>query len=283
MLRPPTPPCSRAASSCTGRRTRGSLRTAIGGRAEQAVRRMGGKQRCVWRGGRAPLYSIPHFSFTMHGFPVSSCRNGFGLTGTFCTAPTHIHAHTYTTLRATLAPVGHRRSAPAQRVLSTLAHSDHPPSPPPPPRKAQHASHLPPAHLHPPSRRDRAVGVERFRQPAAAAPGPRKRSPRSARRCNSADRQTPVSPAPPRSNHAPPSQRARREWSATGGAVQLGGVVVERGGAPPSPQPELGCRCIHRLAQDSIHRRGQNHPNINTGCEEHQWLGAVRGVFSIYQ
>ena len=32
----------------------------------------------------APLYSIPHFSFTMHGFPVSSWRNGFGLTGTFC-------------------------------------------------------------------------------------------------------------------------------------------------------------------------------------------------------
>ena len=33
----------------------------------------------------APLYSIPHFSFTITGFPVRSFRNGFGLTGTVCT------------------------------------------------------------------------------------------------------------------------------------------------------------------------------------------------------
>jgi hypothetical protein len=32
---------------------------------------------------RSPLYSIPHFSFTMAGLPVSSCRKGLGLTGTF--------------------------------------------------------------------------------------------------------------------------------------------------------------------------------------------------------
>eukprot|EP00243_Klebsormidium_subtile_P003362 TRINITY_DN16743_c0_g1_i1.p1 TRINITY_DN16743_c0_g1~~TRINITY_DN16743_c0_g1_i1.p1 ORF type:complete len:123 (-),score=0.50 TRINITY_DN16743_c0_g1_i1:101-469(-) len=31
---------------------------------------------------RNPLYSIPHFSLTMTGFPVCSFRNGFGLTGT---------------------------------------------------------------------------------------------------------------------------------------------------------------------------------------------------------
>jgi hypothetical protein len=31
-----------------------------------------------------PLYSIPHFSFTMTGFPVRSFKNGFGLTGTVC-------------------------------------------------------------------------------------------------------------------------------------------------------------------------------------------------------
>lgn len=31
-----------------------------------------------------PLYSIPHFNFTMTAFPVRSFRNGFGLTGTFC-------------------------------------------------------------------------------------------------------------------------------------------------------------------------------------------------------
>lgn len=31
---------------------------------------------------KLPLYSIPHFSLTMTIFPVSSFRNGFGLTGT---------------------------------------------------------------------------------------------------------------------------------------------------------------------------------------------------------
>jgi len=29
-----------------------------------------------------PLYSIPHFSLTMTGFPVKLFKNGFGLTGT---------------------------------------------------------------------------------------------------------------------------------------------------------------------------------------------------------
>lgn len=31
-----------------------------------------------------PLYSMPHFSFTMTGLPVSSFKNGFGLTGAAC-------------------------------------------------------------------------------------------------------------------------------------------------------------------------------------------------------
>jgi hypothetical protein len=29
-----------------------------------------------------PLYSIPHFNFTMTGLPVKSFRKGFGFTGT---------------------------------------------------------------------------------------------------------------------------------------------------------------------------------------------------------
>ena len=37
----------------------------------------------------SPLYSIPHFSFTITGFPVSSFKNGFGFTGVaiLCLAP----------------------------------------------------------------------------------------------------------------------------------------------------------------------------------------------------
>ena len=35
--------------------------------------------------GCAPLYSIPHLSFTMTGLPVRSLRKGFGFTGTVCT------------------------------------------------------------------------------------------------------------------------------------------------------------------------------------------------------
>nr|GMD35367.1 unnamed protein product [Ipomoea batatas] len=31
---------------------------------------------------RNPLYSIPHFSFTMTGFPVKLFRKGLGFTGT---------------------------------------------------------------------------------------------------------------------------------------------------------------------------------------------------------
>ena len=31
-----------------------------------------------------PLYSMPHFSFTIMILPVSSFRKGFGLTGTVC-------------------------------------------------------------------------------------------------------------------------------------------------------------------------------------------------------
>ena len=31
-----------------------------------------------------PLYSIPHFSFTMIGLPVNPFKKGFGLTGTVC-------------------------------------------------------------------------------------------------------------------------------------------------------------------------------------------------------
>lgn len=31
-----------------------------------------------------PLYSMPHLSFTMTCFPVSSLRKGLGLTGTDC-------------------------------------------------------------------------------------------------------------------------------------------------------------------------------------------------------
>lgn len=33
---------------------------------------------------RNPLYSIPHLSFTMTGFPVSSFKNGLGFTGMVC-------------------------------------------------------------------------------------------------------------------------------------------------------------------------------------------------------
>ena len=38
---------------------------------------------------RSPLYSMPHFSFTITGFPVSSFKNGFGFTGVaiVCLAP----------------------------------------------------------------------------------------------------------------------------------------------------------------------------------------------------
>ena len=37
-----------------------------------------------------PLYSIPHFSFTMTGLPVRPFKNGFGLTGTVCRRATKI-------------------------------------------------------------------------------------------------------------------------------------------------------------------------------------------------
>jgi hypothetical protein len=33
---------------------------------------------------KKPLYSPPHLSLTMTGFPVNSLRKGFGLTGTNC-------------------------------------------------------------------------------------------------------------------------------------------------------------------------------------------------------
>jgi hypothetical protein len=33
---------------------------------------------------KLPLYSIPHFSLTMTGFPVKLFKNGLGLTGTVC-------------------------------------------------------------------------------------------------------------------------------------------------------------------------------------------------------
>ncbi len=34
----------------------------------------------------APLYSMPHLSFTTTGLPVRSFRKGFGLTGTVCSS-----------------------------------------------------------------------------------------------------------------------------------------------------------------------------------------------------
>ena len=33
---------------------------------------------------KVPLYSMPHFSLTMTGFPVKLFKNGLGLTGTVC-------------------------------------------------------------------------------------------------------------------------------------------------------------------------------------------------------
>lgn len=38
----------------------------------------------VRQSGVTPLYSMPHFSFTIMILPVSSLRKGFGLTGTVC-------------------------------------------------------------------------------------------------------------------------------------------------------------------------------------------------------
>jgi hypothetical protein len=38
---------------------------------------------------RNPLYSIPHLSFTMTGFPVSSFKKGLGFTGIVCKQSTH--------------------------------------------------------------------------------------------------------------------------------------------------------------------------------------------------
>ena len=57
------------------------------------------------------MYSIPHFSFTMVGFPVSSCRNGLGLTGTFCGPARRrgVRAHSK---KAGAREAGQRRSSP---------------------------------------------------------------------------------------------------------------------------------------------------------------------------
>ena len=39
----------------------------------------------------------------------------------------------------------------------------------------------------------------------------------------------------------------------------------------------------HRLGQDSIHRRGQNQSNINSGMRKKNSVSAVRGIGCIYQ
>ncbi len=60
------------------------------------------KERRTWRFmypsvlTKNPLYSNPHLSLTYTGLPVSSCMNGFGLTGLTCTTkqPTSAHAST---------------------------------------------------------------------------------------------------------------------------------------------------------------------------------------------
>lgn len=49
--------------------------------------------RCTSSPRDQPLYSMPHFSFTMTGFPVKSLRNGFGLTGTVCQAGAQENNH----------------------------------------------------------------------------------------------------------------------------------------------------------------------------------------------
>lgn len=41
----------------------------------------GGCTKTPRRFSHSPLYSMPHFSFTITGFPVSSFKNGFGFTG----------------------------------------------------------------------------------------------------------------------------------------------------------------------------------------------------------
>lgn len=47
-----------------------------------------GKARKVCNKVGAPLYSMPHFSLAMTGFPVRSLRKGLGFTGTVCTQAT---------------------------------------------------------------------------------------------------------------------------------------------------------------------------------------------------